>query len=282
LVTASAGSDGAVLYGSAGNDTIDASAVLTATGVTIYGGTGASDPTDGADSITGSSGSDAIYGNGGNDTINGGAGGQDSLYGGAGNDAMTGGDTGTVIYGGAGSDAITATAASTIYGGSGVSDPTDGADVITGSGLADSIYGNGGNDSIASGGGADNIFGGAGDDTITASGAAANATLTGGDGADVFVFSETGSDTATLPTVTDFTTGTDHLDFGFAAAPTLTHATSLADFLTNAPTGTNTASWVSNGSGGVFVAAGTGALTIYAQLNNVTSISTSDFLPHAT
>jgi Ca2+-binding RTX toxin-like protein len=166
---------GAILTGASGLDTIDATG--TTAGITIFGGTGITDSTDGADSITGGSGADTIYGNAGNDVIAGG-GGADSINGGIGNDSISGDFDGPTagaasssaqIFGGSGNDAIDATGSTqglTIFGGNSINDSTDGADTITGGSGADTIFGNGGDDSIAGGGGADSINGGAGNDTI--------------------------------------------------------------------------------------------------------------------
>jgi Ca2+-binding RTX toxin-like protein len=174
-ITGAAGA-GAVLTGAAGNDSI--SAVNSTAGITIFGGSGITDSTDGNDTLGGGTGADTIYGNAGNDVIAGG-GGADSINGGIGNDTISGNFNGTdssassstaMIFGGSGVDSInasTSTQGLTIFGGNSINDSADGADGITGGTGADTIFGNGGDDIIAGGGGADSINGGAGNDSIS-------------------------------------------------------------------------------------------------------------------
>jgi Ca2+-binding RTX toxin-like protein len=85
---------GAMIFGSAGSDVIDAS--TSTQGVTLFGGSGVTDSADGSDTIlggigtltaTGNTVADSIFGNGGDDAIltNGGA---DVVNGGGGNDVI--------------------------------------------------------------------------------------------------------------------------------------------------------------------------------------------------
>jgi Ca2+-binding RTX toxin-like protein len=82
------------------------------------------------------------------------------------------------------------------------------ANNVTGTELADILNGGGGADTIAGGGGADTITGGAGVDI-----------LTGGSGADIFAFKAPGDGP---DTITDFTFGTDKLQFTANAFGNLT------------------------------------------------------------
>lgn len=138
---------------------------------------------DGDDSVQGNAGDDQLRGDAGNDTIDGGDGadtieggtGNDSLSGGAGNDSITGGDGADTIDGGADNDLI--------HGGIG-------DDQIQGGDGADEIRGDGGHDTIEGGAGSDTLHGNDGNDSL--SGGAGDDTLFGGSGADIFVLSEGG------------------------------------------------------------------------------------------
>lgn len=109
-MTSAAGAGGAyLLYAGSGNDNIN----LTGhTGIeVIYGGTGISDSTDGADTIVSGSGSNIqIYGNGGNDaiTVTAASGATAYVHGGLGNDVITATVSGlgavSQLYGGTGND----------------------------------------------------------------------------------------------------------------------------------------------------------------------------------
>ncbi|WBV42797.1 M10 family metallopeptidase C-terminal domain-containing protein [Pseudoroseomonas cervicalis] len=90
---------------------------------------------------------------------------------------------------------------------------TEGRDLLTGLGNADTIYGLGGDDVLAGGGGNDTLYGGAGNDTLLGGegddilvGGPGADILTGGAGNDRFVFAngDTGNDSATRATITDF------------------------------------------------------------------------------
>jgi serralysin len=94
--------------------------------------------------------------------------------------------------------------------------------------------------------GANNLIGGSGNDTIV--GGAGRDTLTGGGGADYFVFNTTLSTTANLDLITDFQTGTDHLQLSksiFQAFKSI--STLITDYLyIDTITTTATAHGVSN------------------------------------
>lgn len=187
-----------------GADTIDAVLSTATSNVTIIGGNGTVDSTDGGDRLTIGLGSGDVYGNGGNDTIGTGAtasGETINLYGGAGNDSITAtaGLAGSTvnIVGGLGNDTINAAGAAglmTITGGNGTDDPTDGADSITAGAGNTVIYSNGGNDTITAALGNATIYAGADNDVINVGGTATAETYT--------VYAGIGNDTIT------FTSGT--------------------------------------------------------------------------
>jgi len=190
----------AVITGNAGDDTINVSTATATSNLTIYGGNGVTDSTDGADIITTGLGNSTVYANAGADTVTFSAAGANTTHfvnAGLGNDTVDG-DTadfaGTAtIAGGYGDDDIdvdsTAVTSLTVYGGNGLTDANtlEGADnieVIDGGALATAaIYGNGGNDTI--------VFTGAGDD-------AGAATINGGLGDDTVTVTLTNTDTATI------------------------------------------------------------------------------------
>jgi serralysin len=168
-----------VILGRAGDDT-------------IQGG-------DGNDFLSGGRGNDNINTGAGNDVVLGGAGddqiggmaGRDVVQGGAGNDFIAWNDpTGDVVFGGRGNDTILGgnVAADEIHGGAGddlirafATSPEDAT-------ASDRLFGDGGDDVVIGGNAADTIEGGRGNDS-----------LTGNDGADVFVFrdNQTGDDIVT-------------------------------------------------------------------------------------
>ena len=153
---ANAVSEVCLIYGEAGNDTVQAGSL----GDTVYGG-------DGNDNIQCFEGTDSVLGGNDSDTIDGGTG-SDALRGEAGNDSMLGNDGDDFLYGGAGND--------TLNGGAG----------------NDDVYGEADNDSILDGAGLDHLFGGDGDDTID-SGDNQVDTIDGGLGNDLAIIL-TGSD----------------------------------------------------------------------------------------
>lgn len=190
----------AVLYGNSGADTLDAH--NDAGNVTVFGGNGIADSTDGADTISVGTGNATVYGNAGADTITSGntlAGKTATIYAGLGDDHVTLGavaNTGaTVVTAGSGADVVDASAALagshvTIYGGNGIADSTDGADTITAGAGTTTIYANAGDDHIdATDTTANNvvtIYAGIGNDAIS---------IAGDDTAVVNVFLGTGNKT---------------------------------------------------------------------------------------
>ncbi|TVQ17989.1 MAG: alkaline phosphatase [Leptolyngbya sp. DLM2.Bin15] len=134
--------------------------------------------TPGRDVINGLGGDDIIFGLGGNDTILGGAG-NDRLFGDAGNDVLNGGAGDDILRGGDGKD--------TLIGGRGndrlLGD--DGNDRLEGGAGNDVLNGGAGNDILIGGRGNDRLIGGAGRDTFV---------ISRGDGRDVVVDFERGTD----------------------------------------------------------------------------------------
>ncbi len=201
-----------LLFGNAGKDTINGSG---STGeLTIYGGNGTIDTTDGGDVIISGLGNASIIGNAGDDVLNfddfSGSSTQ-VFYGGVGNDTIQGdiggaGSSGTlVIYGNVGLDYVDATSHLgnvTIYGGNGSQDTADGADTIyvgTGNGAHHAtVIANAGNDTITSAanlaaGESLLIYGGVGNDTISISGirsASSTVTINGNEANDIYLVND--------------------------------------------------------------------------------------------
>ncbi|MBR1730473.1 MAG: hypothetical protein IJ728_13230, partial [Selenomonadaceae bacterium] len=121
--------------------------------------------------ITGNSLNNTIFGGTGVDTINGGSG-NDSIIGSSGNDKLYGDEGNDSIYGGVGND---------------------------------TLNGDAGNDYLSGDAGTDKLYGGDGADTLA--GGKGNDSLTGGNGADVFVFG-TGDGT---DVILDYEPGTDKI-----------------------------------------------------------------------
>lgn len=147
------------VYGQAGNDTLDLTA-LTTTGHTLWGGAG-------SDTLRGGSGNETFYG-----------------------DSDGGEGEADVIYGGAGIDTIYGDGSDGAKDGKDTIDGEDGDDWIYadgGEGAMDSILGGAGNDYVNSGPGSDFTDGGSGNDLILGGDGAegANDTLLGGDGNDL-------------------------------------------------------------------------------------------------
>jgi len=225
------------VYGGEGGDTISVTNTgTTANAVTtIFGGQGAADSTDGADTITFLGGGTVnVFGNAGADTINLGAAGNglDSttvavIHGGRDGDTIAiqvGNGTNLApasvnatisVFGdenNGGTDTITVAGNSgttVIYGGTSAADSADGVDVInySGSGTA-TIYAAGGNDTInltgngsaiASQASTTTVFAGNGTDAINITNTAnVNGTIsvTGGAGADTYTIGTVGTEAA--------------------------------------------------------------------------------------
>jgi Ca2+-binding RTX toxin-like protein len=220
-----------------GDDTIDASDVLTT--ISLQGA-------DGNDLLIGGAGHDMLFGGNGHDQLIGGDGndmllggpGQDSLFGGAGNDTLIGNQGADLMDGGEGSDVYMIEGADTIFdSGTSVADfdraqisnpggialavghwtgverinGFTGNDTIDASGAELSIIldGGAGHDLLIGSNGHDTLIGGAGDDRLIAG--AGNDYLAGGAGADLFVFNNGfGHDM-----IADFLQGTDRIELRF-------------------------------------------------------------------
>ncbi len=171
------------IFAFAGNDYVEAGGGNDR----IWGGTG-------NDTIRGQGGDDRIYGEDGNDELRGGSG-NDYVRGGKGNDLMFGGGNNDKLIGDQGND--------TIYGGSG-------ADRIYGNKGNNELYGEGGADLINTGDQTSLVDGGAGNDTIEVRmHKGGDHTLTGGTGADEFLFIAAGKVAVSDVTITDFELGID-------------------------------------------------------------------------
>ena len=207
------------LYGGDGNDTLSGGDGND----TIYGG-------DGDDTIDGGAGSDYLHGNSGINTLvfNGTEHGVDvdlssatvsddgfgyadqafnfnNVVGTDFNDTITGSGLANVLTGGAGDDSLYGGDGNdTLYGGSGndVLDGGSGNDVLSGGDGDDTITGGDGNDTLYGGSGTNVLDGGDGDDVLYA-GSGDGTVMTGGDGADTFVF------TGGYGVITDFNQAED-------------------------------------------------------------------------
>lgn len=163
----------------------------------------------GHDLVRGGRGNDDLAGAEGNDTLEGGDG-QDRIFGENGNDLLSGGNGNDVLTGGNGADKI--------YGGLGADylDGESGNDFLVGDAGNDYLIGGAGSDTLFGGVGKDLVVGGAGNDFLYASGFSREQsqigtifvmdTLTGGTGADSFIFSE--NDRAII---SDFKIGQDSI-----------------------------------------------------------------------
>jgi len=130
-----------------------------------------------------------------------------------------------------------------------------GNDSLTGNVIANSLYGGGGNDTLSGGGGNDILTGGTGVDV-----------LIGGDGADTFVFAAGDSSAASgqHDRISDFVSGTDHIDlsgfdaisstgsydqFKFIATAAFDGAAGELNYFYNSSTGVTTLQGDTNGDG---------------------------------
>jgi Ca2+-binding RTX toxin-like protein len=191
--------------------TVLATRTLQTTDLSLVGG-------NGNDTLTGSDIAEAISGLGGDDLIRGRAG-DDAINGGAGDDEIDGGAGNDVIQGGAGNDLITDYEGYARVDGGAGNDSLFGLDGELRGGAGDDyldgevLYGGTGQDLLFGGLDASRLNGGAGNDALVAY-ALGNDTMTGGAGADQFLFaiSDRGVDI-----VTDFDATEDVLnlqDFG--------------------------------------------------------------------
>jgi len=122
------------------------------------------------------------------------------------------GDENDIIYGGDGNDLISGA------GGDDVISGDNGNDTIFGNQGNDIIFGGEGNDNLNGNRGNDTLFGGNGNDILN--GGMDADTLTGGAGADIFVLTSLNASLVTgFDTITDFTSGTDHIKIGHTIPP---------------------------------------------------------------
>ena len=241
VVLAGAGNDqvwaadgGDLLDGGAGVDTIDYSGAFEGRIINLSGGTATSTDGTAVDTITnfenayGTGFGDVIYGTaeanvldalegadwiegfGGDDSLSGGAG-TDGVFGGAGNDTLSGGAGHDFLNGGEGTDTVVMTGALSDYtffvGPEGKTTLVDNRSWAAGAGAVDGV-------STVVGDGIDTVqdvevlrF--ADGDVGLRTSTAASEVLTGGAGADLFVFAAGfGKDT-----ITNFTAGTDDIVF---------------------------------------------------------------------
>lgn len=258
-INAGADSDGQVLYGQGGADSITGGSGNNV----IYGGTGADSISSGAgaDRVDGGDGSDVIYYGTGTDTVYGGAGDDlvDDVAGwqaGPFNDYVDGGDGNDTIYTGDGSDTLLGGAGNDLLFGE------DGNDSADGGAGNDTLWGGIGNDTLIGGAGADSIHGEAGNDVIdlTANDFAADAAY-GGDGDDL------------ITSRTDLDGGSDSLYGGAGRDTLIAGAGDLVDGgstgddidtldLTSAPVyGTTTFTFTASGAGTITNSGQTGTFT---------------------
>lgn len=184
-------------------------------------------PTNGNDTLIGSSGDDCINGKKGDDSILGGLGndkllgsqGNDTLSGDEGNDTLRGGKGDDMLDGGSGDDSIRGGQGEDILSGGDGNDTLRGGqgdDMLSGGAGNDMLYGGRGNDTLEGGMGDDMLYGRKGNDMLsgddgndTLNGGMGNDTLTGGSGEDVFHFNGMfGQDR-----ITDFVLGDDLVRF---------------------------------------------------------------------
>ncbi|MCJ2080774.1 beta strand repeat-containing protein [Methylobacterium sp. J-090] len=203
----------------------------------IFGGQGAADPTDGADTIVfNGGGAVAVFGNAGGDTITmGNTSALDAttnavVHGGLGDDTISltfapATKATAQVYGDEGGDTITvanAGGATVIYGDTAAADPAGGADTIAFSGQGQTtIYAAGGNDIVTLNGAGSatvdatsttTVFGGNGNDSVTIAAhtdAIGAYSLTLGAGSDIVAatYAANGFVFGQAITITDFVTG---------------------------------------------------------------------------
>jgi Ca2+-binding RTX toxin-like protein len=247
-----------------------------------------------ADLITLSSSASGSYafGRAGDDTLKGGNA-NDLFYGGSGADLITGGGGfDTLSYFDDGNEFVNAKTPTglgvtvSLATGTGTDlwgdvDTFTSIEALEGSALADSLTGNGGANRLSGGAGKDTIAGGSGDDTII--GGADQDSMSGGTGADVFVFSGLGDfggvKLSVADVITDFLSGTDHIDLTGVDANTAT--TAIDHFTQLLATGTafTAAGQLRLDSGMLYGNTDSDATAEFAiKLTGVTALSLTDFI----
>ena len=262
------------IYGSAYNDTLIGSDAFstdpadTYTSI-IYGNAG-------NDSIDGAGGDDSLYGGADNDTILGGAG-NDYIEGGTGADSAIGGAGNDTLYLGDGNDSMGVgdTGDDLVYG-------EGGDDVLSGDAGNDTIYGGIGNDAIEGHDGADTIYGEEGDDYLAGfdvtgitypENRTLNPTVGSDDGSADYIDGGTGNDTVLGGAGNDTLLGgadNDHLDGG-TGADSLEGGDGDDTLL-----GGDGNDYLAGGSGANSYDGGLGSDTIYAQLGGTGTINGSE------
>ncbi|MEA1649976.1 hypothetical protein UAJ10_13275 [Nitrospirillum sp. BR 11164] len=186
-----------------------------------YAPDGSTTGTAGDDTIQGSIFADSLYGGAGNDYLADSAGGNDQMFGQDGDDTLSVTRYGSMLTstvlmdGGLGNDSLT-------FDGSGRSSGLDtvtmtggaGNDALTVKGAAQAtLDGGDGADVLSASGGVATLDGGAGDDSVTVDMASGTYTVTLGDGADTISAATALNvyNPSTTINVTDFQVGTDHL-----------------------------------------------------------------------
>ena len=176
---------------------------------------------DFADRIGGSSIANAISGGGGDDFISGG-GGADALNGGAGIDTAGYGGTSAGVNVNLGTLSFVFGSGFIQTGGTGTGGDAQGDTLssfenLLGSNFADTLTGNAGANRLDGGAGADTLDGGGGNDTLVGGTGVGLDVLTGGAGADNFLYLSLDDSRIVngrqQDTITDFTVGQDKLDF---------------------------------------------------------------------
>ena len=174
-----------------------------------------------ADQIGGSAIANVINGGGGDDFISGG-GGADSLNGGAGIDTASYGGSSAGVNVNLGTLSFVFGSGFIQTGGTGTGgdaqgDTLSGFENLLGSNFADTLTGNAGANRLDGGAGGDTLNGGGGNDTLVGGTGVGLDVLTGGAGADNFLYLSLDDSRIVngrqQDTITDFTVGQDKLDF---------------------------------------------------------------------
>lgn len=184
------------LWGEAGHDRLEGGAG----GDRLAGGTG-------RDTLSGGAGNDRLQGDADKDRLSGGTG-RDWLSGGAGNDRLSGGAGNDTLSGGGGNDRL--------FGDAGADRLSGGAgnDRLVGGAGRDTLRGEGGNDTLISGRDRSDLRGDAGRDVLVADLAQSGHRLTGGSGADTFVFKGFATRPDTRSVIEDFNDRVDRVKIG--------------------------------------------------------------------